>query len=46
MNTEGCTNEEAFTIKASMESSLNIPVLLPIQTGVAPLIPVLKSLLQ
>lgn len=46
MNTEGCSNEEAFAIKASMESTLHIPVLLPIQEGVAPLIPILKSLLQ
>jgi len=46
MNTEGCSNEEAFAIKASMESTLSIPVLLPIQTGVDPLIPVLQSLLQ
>ncbi len=46
MNTEGCSNDEALAIKNSMESSLQIPVLLPIQTGVAPLIPVLKSLLQ
>jgi hypothetical protein len=29
-----------------MESTLNIPVLLPIQKGVEPLIPLLKSLLQ
>lgn len=46
MNTEGCTNEEAFAIQASMQSTLHIPVLLPIQEGVTPLIPVLKSLLQ
>lgn len=46
MNTEGCTNEEAFAIQASMESTLNIPVLLPIQKGVEPLVPILKSLLQ
>jgi uncharacterized NAD-dependent epimerase/dehydratase family protein len=46
MNTEGCTYEEAIAIQASMQSTLHIPVLLPIQEGVAPLIPVLKSLLQ
>jgi uncharacterized NAD-dependent epimerase/dehydratase family protein len=46
MNTEGCSNEEAIAIQASMQSALQIPVLLPIQEGVAPLIPVLKSLLQ
>lgn len=46
MNTEGCSNEEAVEIKSLMESSLQIPVLLPIQTGVASLIPVLKSIMQ
>ncbi|MDP3394573.1 DUF1611 domain-containing protein [Sediminibacterium sp.] len=46
MNTEGCTYEEAIAIQASMQSTLHIPILLPIQEGVAPLIPVLKSLLQ
>lgn len=46
MNTEGCSNEEAVEIKALMESTLQIPVLLPIQTGVASLIPVLKSIMQ
>lgn len=46
MNTEGCSNEEAVEIKTLMESTLHIPVLLPIQTGVASLIPVLKSIMQ
>jgi len=46
MNTEGCSNEEALAIKAFMESTLQIPILLPIQTGVTPLIPIIKSLLQ
>ena len=46
MNTEGCSNEEAFAIQASMESTLNIPVLLPLQSGVSKLIPVLKKLVS
>ncbi len=45
MNTEGCSNEEAYSIQASMESRLNIPVLLPLQSGVSKLIPALKKLI-
>ncbi len=46
MNTEGCSNEEAYSIQASMESRLNIPVLLPLQSGVSKLIPALKKLIS
>lgn len=46
MNTEGCSNEEAYSIQASMESTLNIPVLLPLQSGVSKLIPELKKLIS
>ncbi len=46
MNTEGCSNEEAYSIQASMESTLNIPVLLPLQSGVSKLIPALKKLIS
>lgn len=46
MNTEGCSNEEAYSMQASMESTLNIPVLLPLQSGVSKLIPVLKKLIS
>lgn len=46
MNTEGCSNEEAYSMQASMESTLNIPVLLPLQSGVSKLIPELKKLIS
>ncbi|WP_439504844.1 DUF1611 domain-containing protein [Sediminibacterium sp.] len=46
MNTEGCSNEEAYAIQASMESTLNIPVLLPIQSGVSKMVPLLKKLIS
>lgn len=46
MNTEGCSNEEAYSMQASMESTLNIPVLLPLQSGVSKLIPALKKLIS
>lgn len=46
MNTEGCSIEEAYSMQASMESTLNIPVLLPLQSGVSKLIPELKKLIS
>ena len=44
MNTELCTDEEAFALQAQFEKSTGLPVLLPIQEGVDKIIPVLKSL--
>lgn len=44
LNTEMCTEEEAFTFKKQYEEALGIPVLLPIQEGVAKIIPVIKAL--
>lgn len=44
INTEDCTTQEAFDYQKQYEQKLNIPVLLPIQEGVAKLIPVLKGL--
>jgi uncharacterized NAD-dependent epimerase/dehydratase family protein len=46
MNTEGCSNEEAFSLQASMQLQFNIPILLPIQSGVSQIIPQLKALMQ
>lgn len=46
VNTENCTTEEAFAYQATYSASLGIPVLLPIQEGVASIIPVLKALMQ
>jgi uncharacterized NAD-dependent epimerase/dehydratase family protein len=44
MNTELCTEEEAFALQSQFEKSTGLPVLLPIQEGVDKIIPVLKSL--
>jgi uncharacterized NAD-dependent epimerase/dehydratase family protein len=45
INTEHCTNEEAFQFQAVLEQELGIPVLLPLQEGVGKLIPILKNLI-
>jgi len=45
VNTENCTNEEAFAYQAELEKEHNIPILLPLQQGVSKLIPVIKQLL-
>lgn len=45
MNTEGCSHEEALAIQADMQPAFNIPIMLPIQTGVEVLVPTLKALL-
>lgn len=46
MNTEDCTNQEAFELQKEYQTRLRIPVLLPIQEGVSSLIPTLKSLIK
>lgn len=46
INTEHCSNEEAFQYQASLEKELGIPVLLPLQEGVGKLMPVLKNLIK
>lgn len=46
LNTEHCSNEEALAFQKEYTTKLNIPVLLPLQQGVAPIIPVLKQILQ
>ena len=46
VNTEDCTNEEAFAYQKEYEQKLNMPVLLPIQQGVDHLIPILKGLIK
>ncbi len=45
LNTEHCTNEEALAYQAAYEAEYHIPVLLPLQQGVAKMIPVLKNLI-
>lgn len=44
INTENCTDQEAFDYQKAYTASLGLPVLLPIQEGVAPIIPILKAL--
>ena len=44
INTEGCTDEEAFAFQKTYQEKLNLPVLLPIQEGVDKLLPVLKEM--
>ncbi len=46
LNTEHCTPEECIAFQQQYETSLNIPVLLPIQEGVEKLIPTLKQLIK
>jgi uncharacterized NAD-dependent epimerase/dehydratase family protein len=46
INTEHCTNEEAFSFKKEYSEKLKLPVLLPIQEGVSNLIPVLQHLIS
>jgi len=45
LNTEYCTDEEAYDYQTQLEKELNIPVLLPIQEGVSKIVPVINSLL-
>jgi len=44
INTENCTDQEAYAYQKEYTASLGMPVLLPIQEGVAPIIPILKAL--
>jgi len=44
LNTEDCSNREAFDYQHIYESKLQIPVLLPLQEGVGRLMPVIRSL--
>ncbi|MBK7940228.1 MAG: DUF1611 domain-containing protein [Lewinellaceae bacterium] len=45
LNTEDCTEAEAFDYQCQYELSLAIPVLLPIEQGVGPILPALQALL-
>jgi uncharacterized NAD-dependent epimerase/dehydratase family protein len=44
INTENCTDEEAYAYQKEYTASLGMPVLLPIQEGMASIIPILKAL--
>jgi uncharacterized NAD-dependent epimerase/dehydratase family protein len=46
VNTENCTTEEAYAYQKEFTASLGLPVLLPIQEGVAPVLPMLKALMK
>jgi uncharacterized NAD-dependent epimerase/dehydratase family protein len=46
INTENCTDQEAYAYQNEYTASLGMPVLLPIQEGVAPIIPILKALMH
>jgi len=46
LNTEDCTKKEMLGFRADYEKRFGIPVLLPIQEGCDPIIPVLKSILK
>lgn len=46
LNTEDCSTEEAFTYQKQYAEQLGIPVLLPLQEGVDPILPVLQALLS
>ena len=46
INTEGCTEEEAYSFQTHYENSLKIPVVLPLQQGVDKVIPLIKNLIK
>lgn len=46
LNTEECSEEEAFDYQKFYENKLEIPVLLPLQEGVGEILPVLKGLMK
>ncbi len=45
LNTEHCSNEEAFAFQASYETATNLPVMLPLQEGCGKIVPVLQQLI-
>ncbi|MEP6746437.1 MAG: DUF1611 domain-containing protein [Bacteroidota bacterium] len=45
LNTEHCTNKEAFAFQEEYEKKLNIPVMLPLQEGCKKIIPVMQKLI-
>ncbi|MEO5591539.1 MAG: DUF1611 domain-containing protein [Chitinophagaceae bacterium] len=46
LNTEHCSNEEAFAFQAAYETKLGIPVLLPLQEGCKKIVPVIQQLIE
>lgn len=45
LNTEHCTDAEAYVFQKEYESTLKIPVLLPLQEGCEKIVPVIKKLI-
>jgi uncharacterized NAD-dependent epimerase/dehydratase family protein len=46
INTNGCTNEEAYKFRDQYEQQLGLPVLLPLQEGVEKLIPTIRTIIK
>jgi uncharacterized NAD-dependent epimerase/dehydratase family protein len=46
LNTEDCSDAEAYAFQQFYETSLGIPVLLPLQEGVGKIIPTIRELLK
>lgn len=46
LNTEDCSDEEAYSYQQELSSRLDLPVLLPLQQGVDEIIDVFRSILQ
>ncbi len=46
LNTEDCTLEEALDFQTAYEAALQIPVMLPLEQGVYPILPIIQSLIK
>jgi uncharacterized NAD-dependent epimerase/dehydratase family protein len=46
LNTENCSNEEAYKFQADYEKDLKLPVMLPLQEGCEKIIPVIQQLIS
>lgn len=46
LNTEHCTDEEAFAFQKSYEEKLRIPVMLPLQEGCEKVVPVIRQIIK
>ena len=44
LNTEHCTNEEAFAFQKEFETKLKLTVMLPLQEGCENIVPVLQKM--
>ena len=45
LNTEHCSDEEAFAFQKEYETKLKIPVMLPLQEGCEKIVPIIKNLI-